>query len=120
MNRSTLRIVILITALFTALVHGVLLSIQLGEPSPLFIVNGLGYLVLLGLFWFNPSFVAERRSLLHYAFMAYTAVTILAWIPGGTRDLTAYLTKISELILLVALWANLRAEKRESLPESPS
>ena len=115
MSRSSLRIVILLSALFTGLVHLVLLSIQLGSPSPIFILNGLGYLVLLGLFWFNPSFVAGRRTLFHYAFMAYAAVTILLWIPAGQRDLTAYLTKASEVVLIVALWANLRAEKAADL-----
>ena len=40
MSRSTLRIVILLSALFTGLVHLVLLSIQLGGPSPIFILNG--------------------------------------------------------------------------------
>ncbi len=111
MSRSTLRIVILLSALFTGLVHLVLLSIQLGGPSPIFIVNGLGYLVLLALFWLNPSFLGGRRRLQHYAFMAYSALTILLWIPAGQRDLTGYLTKADEIVLFVALWANLRAEK---------
>ncbi len=111
MSRPTLRIVILLSALVTALVHLVLLSIQLGGPSAIFILNGLGYLVLLALFWFRPSFLGGRRTLLHYAFMAYTALTILLWIQGGTRDLTGYLAKADEVVLLVALWAHLRAEK---------
>ncbi len=116
MSRSTLRIVILLSALFTGLVHLVLLSIQLGEPSPIFILNGLGYLGLLVLFWFNPSFLGGRRTLLHYAFMAYTALTILLWIfAGGTRDLTGFLTKADEVVLFVALWAHLRVEKVASL-----
>ena len=70
MSRPTLRIVILLSALVTALVHLVLLSIQLGGPSAIFILNGLGYLVLLALFWFKPSFLGGRRTLLHYAFVA--------------------------------------------------
>ncbi len=112
MSRSTLRIVILLSALFTGLVHLVLLSIQIGDPSPIFILNGLGYLVLLALFWFNPPFLSRRRTLLHYAFMAYAALTILLWIfAGGNRDLTGFLTKADEVVLFVALWAHLRAEK---------
>ena len=110
-SRSSLRIVILLSALVTGLVHLVLLSIQLGGPSPIFILNGLGYLVLLALFWFNPSFLGGRRTLLHYAFMAYTAITTLLWSATGTRDLTGYLTKADEVVLFVALWADLRAEK---------
>ena len=111
MSQSNLRIIILITGLFTALVHLVLLSVLIGSPAPQFILNGIGYLVLLALFWFNPSFVAGNRGLLHYAFMGFTAVTIIAWIAIGDKsDPVGYLTKLSEVILLVALWMNLRRE----------
>src|SRR3972149_5766002 len=99
MKHSTLHTVILITGLITALVHLVLLSVQLGELSVLFMLNGLGYLALLGGFFLNPSFLASRRSLMHYLFIGYTAITILAWIPLGSRTLTGYLTKLDELVL---------------------
>ena len=110
MRHSTLRTVILVTGLITALVHLVVLSVQIGEPSPLFIVNGLGYLALLAAFTFRPAFMCGRSNLLHYAFIAYTALTILAWIPGGSRTLTGFATKLDELILVYALLAHLRAE----------
>ena len=109
MSRSTLRAVILVTGLITALVHLVLLSVQFGEPILLFILNGLGYLVLLAAFWTRLSFLADRRGLVDYAFMAYAAVTFLAWIPDGSRDVTAYLTKVNEVILIAALWAHRKA-----------
>ena len=99
MSRSALRIVILLSALVTGLIPLVLPSIQLGVSSPIFILTGLGYLVLLALFWFT------------YAFMANTTLTILLWIQGGRRDLTDFLTTADEVVLFVALWANLRAEK---------
>ncbi len=118
MSRSTLRVVILITGLITALVHLVLLSILIGEVAVLFILNGLGFLALLGAFYFNPTFLANRRRLVHYAFIAYTALTILLWIPGGTRSLVGYGTKIDEVILLAALWMHLRAETESAEPSS--
>lgn len=111
MSHSNLRTVILVTGLITALVHGVLLSIQLGEPSVLFILNGIGYLALLAAFWFRPAFLANRSALLHYALIGYAALTILAWIPAGSRTLTGFATKLDELILVYALFAHLRAEK---------
>lgn len=110
MSRSTLRAVILITGLITALVHLILLSVLLGGVSVLFVLNGLGYLALLAAFFLNLPFLAGRRRLVHYAFIAYTLVTILAWIPGGLRNAVGYLTKLDEVILVLALWQHLRQE----------
>ena len=129
MSKANLRRVVLITGLITALVHGVLLSLQLGELSVLFILNGLGYLGLVAAFAGLPeSFLNKEvrveisgrmirigpagttvRVALHYAFIGYTGLTILAWIPGGTRDFMGWATKLDELILIYALFAHLRA-----------
>jgi hypothetical protein len=133
MNRANLRIVVLVTAGITALVHGILLSVQMGEPSLLFILNGIGYLLLvLGLVGLPESYLdrevrvgfpsrllrlgASRTTVrvgLHYLFIAYTGLTILAWIPNGDRTLTAFATKLDELILIYALVAHLRATQTQ-------
>jgi hypothetical protein len=129
MSQANLRRVVLVTGLITAVVHGVLLSVQFGEPSVLFILNGLGYLVLVVAFVGLPeSFLNKQmrveisarmirigpsgttvRVALHYAFIAFTALTILAWIPNGSRTITGFATKLDELILIYALFAHLRA-----------
>ena len=129
MSKANLRRVVLITGLITTLVHGVLLSVQLGELSVLFILNGLGYLGLVAAFaglpesflnkevrveiWGRPISIGPSgttvRVALHYLFIGYTALTILAWIPGGTRDFMGWATKLDELILIYALFAHLRA-----------
>lgn len=109
MKHSTLHAVILVTGLVTAFVHLVLLSVVLGELSVLFVLNGLGYLALLGAFFWNPPFLAGRRGLLHALFIGYAAVTVLAWIPAGTRGPVGYLTKLDELILIAALVMHLRS-----------
>ncbi len=129
MSQTNLRRVVLVTGLITALVHGVLLSVQLGEFSALFILNGLGYLGLVAAFAALPeSFLNKQvrveisgrpisigpsgttvRVAHHYLFSGYTALTILAWIPGGTRDFMGWATKLDELILIYALFAHLRA-----------
>ncbi|MGA9531928.1 MAG: hypothetical protein WBR18_04360 [Anaerolineales bacterium] len=109
MNRSTTRTVILVTGLITALIHLVVLN--LGGLSPLFLLNGLAYLVLLGLFFFNPDIVAERHRLFYYAFMAFTLVTIIAFVlVGDLTNLFGWATKVDEVILLVALWINMSNE----------
>lgn len=120
MNRSTSRSVILITGLITALVHLVYLNYVIyttqGHLDLLFSLNGLGYLGLLGLFVMQPTFVAEQWEFFHYVFMAFAAVTIVAFLVlGGTGfgdtevDLVGWLTKLDELILIIALWSHMRA-----------
>lgn len=112
MNR-TARIAILAFGLITAFVHGVILNILIGHLDLLFTLNGLGYLTLLVLFFANPGFVQGRRRLLHYAFIAFTAATILAWFAmGDPSDRLAWVTKLDEVLLIVALIANLRGESR--------
>lgn len=119
MNRSSLRKVILVTGLITALVHLVYLNYVIytseGHLDLLFSLNGLGYLGLLGLFFLQPAFVAEQWDFFHYVFMAFVAVTIMAFIIlggtgfGGTEvDPVGYATKFDELILIIALWMHMK------------
>lgn len=107
MKHSTLHAVILITALITGLIHLVVLN--LNGIHVLFALNGLGFIGLTALFFLNPGFVAERRALMHYAFIAFTGVTVLAWVFVGARDVLAYITKLDELILIAALVMHLRS-----------
>jgi hypothetical protein len=104
MDEKSTRFLIIILTLFTALVH--LVALNLGGIQPLFVLNGLGYFALLGaLLWRIP---AGRERLVHYAFMAYTAVTIVAWVFVGTRSMLGYSTKLVEVLLIVFLWLNLQ------------
>jgi len=111
MNRSALRIAILVLGLITAFVHLVLLNLSMGRIDILFTLNGLGYLALVGAFLVNPPIVAGRRRLLSYAFMAFAGVTILAWVVmGRPYTMLGYFTKADELLLIAALTMNLRNE----------
>ena len=111
MNRSVLRIAILVLGLITAFVHLVLLNLSLGRIDILFTLNGLGYLALVGAFLVNPPSVAGRRRLLSYAFMGFAAVTIVAWVVlGDMGDRLAWVTKLDELLLIAALAMNLKNE----------
>jgi hypothetical protein len=114
MSRSSLRVAILVLGLITALVHLVVLNMLLvGDGlgvSPIFALNGLGYLGLLAAFFWNVPFSSTRRRLLHYVFMGYAALTVLAWIPAGSRDIIGFGTKLDELLLIAALWMHLRTE----------
>ncbi len=114
MNRSTLRIGILIFGLFTAVVH-LYLNVRMGGFDPAFTANGLGYLALLGLFFFNPPFLAGRERLLHYVFMGFAAVTILAYFVINEQrftDVIGLITKTDEILLILSLWQHLRLTEK--------
>jgi hypothetical protein len=113
--RSTLRTVIIITTLITALVHLAVLNYLIytseGHLDLLFSLNGLGYLTLLGMFVAAPAFIDEQWDFFHYMYMGFAAVTIAAFFVlggtgfGGTEvDPLGYFTKAVELILIIALW----------------
>ena len=110
MRHSTLHALIIVTALVTAIIHLVVLSFLLGEVSPLFILNGLGFLVLLGAWYFTPGFLAGQRTALHIIFILYTIVTIAAWVAIGDKgDALGIFTKLDELVLVIALIMHLRS-----------
>ncbi|HMB23156.1 MAG TPA: hypothetical protein VKP08_10015 [Anaerolineales bacterium] len=86
-------------------------------PDPLFILNGLGYLGLLGAYFLPISFLQQRHELVRRVYMGYTVLTIVAWIfiwvvqyviiqgtPFFSHDsLYGVPSKIAEVILLLLL-----------------
>jgi hypothetical protein len=118
MSQRTLRGAILILGLFTAIVHLVILPVlggflPLSDLDYLFLLNGLGYIVLLVIFFTNPTFDRGRTPLLHYAFIVYTFATILAWFAlGDMGDKLAWVTKLDEVLLIVALILDMRIEQK--------
>jgi hypothetical protein len=87
-------------------------------PDPLFILNGLGYLGLLGAYFLPIPFFQQRHKLVRGALVAFVIVTIVAWLVIWVglyviRDGTPFFShdsiygvpsKIDELILLALLW----------------
>jgi ABC-type microcin C transport system permease subunit YejB len=114
MNRSTYRIIILITAVITGLVHLVLLNIFTmqftGSVDLLFTLNGLGFLGLTAALFLDIPFLKGYEKWIIYAFMAFTLATIIAWVAVGERSTLGYLTKLDEVILLATLGFYLREE----------
>lgn len=112
MTKSSLRGIIVLLTLFTAGVHLIVLNLSIlqvkGSIDLLFTLNGLGYLALLGALLFN--FPAGRERLVHYAFMGYTFVTILAWLflNGDFGDPVGLSTKAAEALLIIFLWMHLQ------------
>ena len=87
-------------------------------PDPLFILNGLGYLGLLGAYFLPIPFFQKQYKLVWGALFAFAIVTIVAWlviwvgqyviIRGdpffGHDSIYGVPSKIAELILLGLLW----------------
>jgi hypothetical protein len=98
-----LQIGIILLTLITAVIH-----LSLVFPSVLFILNGLGYLALLGAFFLPIPQLTGYRTLVRWALVGYTALTIVLWIVMGSRIPIAYVAKVDEVILIVLLWLDSR------------
>ncbi len=97
---TLLRVIIIILTLGTALVHFSLLF-----PNPLFILNGLGYLVFLAAYFLPLPVARDNHALVRWAFIGFTAITILAWLAIGDKTWwLGYVDKIIEIGLIASLW----------------
>jgi hypothetical protein len=120
MRLETRHYVIIALVLFTALMHFLAaFDRQLfpDGPDPLFALNGLGYLGLLGAYFLPIPFLQARHRLVWWALFGYAILTIVAWlaiwvginvianhVPFFSRDsLYGVPAKISEVILLFLL-----------------
>jgi hypothetical protein len=91
----------------TAVIH---LFLGISSPEPmfkvLFILNGLGYLVLVAALYFLRPFAANR-SLIRWALLGFTAVTIILYFVFNWPDVwgpVGLIDKAVELVLIVLLW----------------
>lgn len=112
MSRSTQRILILLTGLFTAIVHLVILNMGFirgeGQIDVLFALNGLGFLAFLAAFFFEIPLVRQYQQWVNWGFLAYTVITLIAWIAIGARNAVGYITAIDEVALIALLWMYMR------------
>ena len=120
MRLTSKHYAIIILILITAFLHlAAAFDKQLfpGGPDPLFILNGLGYLGLLGAYFLPIPFFQQRHELVRKVLMGYATLTIVAWIwiwviqsviightPFFAHDsLYGVPAKISEVLLLFLL-----------------
>ncbi len=117
MKHSTLRPIILILGLITAIVHLVVLNIffiqDLGRPDLLFTLNGLRlFSPSRRPVYFQFTFLARVQRLVPWAFIAFAAITILAWyFMNGLRSPLGWLTKLDELVLIIVLFLDMQASR---------
>lgn len=107
---------IILLALGTALTH-LFLGFQLTsfggwELGVIFILNGLGYIGLTALLYLPVRALEPYRGLIRYALIAYTALTIVLWIPFGTKSALGYFNKLNELLLIALLLFEARMARR--------
>jgi hypothetical protein len=103
-NQFTLRgIAIILLTLAAAFIHFSLLF-----PDALFILNGLGFLALLFVYFLRTDLSLRYHSLIHWVFIGYTVITILAWIAIGDKSWPAgalgYTTVLIEIALVILLF----------------
>jgi hypothetical protein len=105
-----LQIGIILLTLATALIHLVVLNIGMynhdGSIDLLFTLNGLGYLAFLAAYFLPVPLAQKYHSLVRWGFIAYTLVTILAWVFMGERSPLGYADKLIEVVLIVLLFAD--------------
>ena len=122
MKLKTNHYVIILLVLVTAVLHLAAAFDHIlfpdGVPDPSFLLNGLGYLGLLGAFFLPIPFFQQRHKLVWQVLFGYVILTIVAWLviwvgfhvirdgmPFFTRDsIYGVPAKIVEVILLILLW----------------
>ena len=112
---------IVLLAVFTAILHLVAAfdkTLFPDSPDPLFILNGLGYLGLLGAYFLPIKFFQDRHKLVWQVLFGYVILTIVAWVviwvglnvikdgvPFFSHDsIYGVPAKIAEVALLGLLW----------------
>ena len=74
---------IIFAALVTAVLHFAAAFDKILFPDgadPLFLLNGVGYLGLLGAYFLPIAFFQQKHNLVRMGFMGFAALTIAAWI----------------------------------------
>lgn len=106
---GAVQIGIIVLTIATALIH-LFLAFAAPDPmfTPLFILNAVGYLVLLAGLFLDLPFARDHRSLFRWALVGLAAVTIAGWLvlgdkswPGGALG---YVTKLIEVAMIVLLF----------------
>ena len=98
---TVLRGGIVLLTLGTALVH-----LQLAFPDPVFILNGLGYLILLVALYLPQ--LTRYRNVVRWVLVGYAALTIFLWVLIGARTPIGYIDKAIEGALIALLLLEIR------------
>jgi hypothetical protein len=107
-----LQIGILLFGLVAGMIHLVVLNLMIynaeGHIDVLFTLSGLGFLGLLAAYFLPIPIAQQNRSLVRWALIGLSVLTILAWVFIGERNLLGYISKLAELGLVIFLWLDRR------------
>jgi hypothetical protein len=95
---TAIRSGVVVLTLIAAAVH-----LSLLFPDPAFILNGLGYLVLLAALYLPIGPMVPYRRLVRWTLVGYATLTILLWVAIGERSLLGFATTADEVALVVLL-----------------
>jgi hypothetical protein len=100
-----------------------------GPPIPLplplnqmFVLNLVGYLILVALFWFVMRRATQARVWMDAVFVLYVAVVFFAWVEFGAPNPRGlgYLSKSVEIVLAVALLTHMWLVSRGAAAAHPT
>lgn len=88
-------------------------------PVPLnvlFLLNFIGEVVLVLLFWFGPRWLGRKRWVVDVIMILYAAVTFVAWVIFGQPNPMGlgYLSKGLEIALIIALLVDIWTIRRQA------
>lgn len=126
MKLTTTQIGIALASIATAVLHfaAAFDRILFPEgPDPLFILNGIGYVGLLGAYLLPIPFFQQRHNLVRWALIGFAILTILAWVfiwviqyviiqgvPFFSHDsIYGVPAKLAEILLLILLRSDRQA-----------
>src|SRR4051812_18377242 len=120
MNRSTLRIVIIVLTLITAGIHlwlGIsgLMKGQSDNLTLPFIANGIGYIVLLLALFAPVPYFKDNRDVAHYLLIGFALITLIGFFVVNRSHImesfgiAAIIAKLDEVLLIIATFMHLRA-----------
>jgi hypothetical protein len=102
---SAAQITILILGLITAFVH---FGLFVRSGAVIMLLNSLGYLGLLVLYFVRFDFLPLKREWIRWAFIGFTAITFVAFFASwGMKSFSQPLglvTKLVEAVLIFMLW----------------
>lgn len=95
-----MQVVIILLALIAAGIH-----LSLLFPDVIFILNGLGYLGLTAAYFLQLPipFLQDRKRLVRFALIGYTALTLILWLAIGEQTPLGIFTAAIEVLLIVLL-----------------
>ncbi len=106
---SNNRLAIIVLTLATAFIH-LYLS---GGTDILFILNGLGFLLLLAVMYVPLPFFDQFRSMAAWGLVGFSAITIVAYFvvnPNPFASALGLLTKAIEFAIIILIVMNKRKE----------